>query len=166
MHIGSMRLTHKKTVISPKLCTHFWSNKLSHKVCVKLPFFVCQSHRPFKNLINLLFLSHSFIPFFFLYIQYISLRSFINCSVKTRNQFKSGLKFEYLIFPQKSRESPAYMVVTWLPTSIAFESIFNFFEGWPWSWRIRWLLADDNISHWKVFLDFEKSNRVFHRKNL
>ena len=28
---GSMRLTHKKTVISHKLCTHFWSSKLSHK---------------------------------------------------------------------------------------------------------------------------------------
>ena len=28
---GSMRLTHKKTVISHKLWTHFWSSKLSHK---------------------------------------------------------------------------------------------------------------------------------------
>ncbi len=28
---GSMRLTHKKTVISHKFCTHFWSSKLSHK---------------------------------------------------------------------------------------------------------------------------------------
>ncbi len=76
------------------------------------------------------------------------------------------MKFEYLIFPQISRESPAYMVVTWLPKSIAFESIFNFFEVWPWSLRIRWLLADAKISHWKVFIDFEKSNRIFHRKNL
>jgi len=29
--IVSMRLTHKKTVISHKLCTHLWSSKLSHK---------------------------------------------------------------------------------------------------------------------------------------
>jgi hypothetical protein len=29
--LGSMRFTHKKTVISHKLCTHFWSSKLSHK---------------------------------------------------------------------------------------------------------------------------------------
>jgi len=28
---GSMRLTHKKTVFSHKLCTFFWSSKLSHK---------------------------------------------------------------------------------------------------------------------------------------
>ena len=31
VHVGSMRLTHIKTVISHKLCTHFWSSKLSHK---------------------------------------------------------------------------------------------------------------------------------------
>jgi hypothetical protein len=31
VNLGSMRLTHKITVFEHKLCTRFWSNKLSHK---------------------------------------------------------------------------------------------------------------------------------------